>query len=257
MLRRKLSLLILVWVAIFVMGVARASAQTENQLTLKLARNFGYSSGTGDIQGNFTLSVSGPEDLQRVIFFIDGEVMAEVNAPPFEHKFSTGQYPNGVHTLSAIGYTAGGAELRSNEQKRRFLSSEEAGQNTLKFLVPLLGVVFGMMFFAYVLPLIVGRGKKRSLPLGAPRNYGVIGGAICPKCGRPFGMHIWGLNMVVGKFDRCPYCGKWSIVRRASPQALHEAELAELANANEIQIPAPSLEEDLKKELEDSRYQDL
>lgn len=257
MLHRKAFPIVLISVVIVLVGVTSAEAQAEDGLILRLARNFGYSSGGGDIQGNFTVSVSGPEDLTRVIFYIDGEVMAEVTTPPFIYKFSTGNYPDGIHTLSAVGYTASGAELRSNETRRRFLSAEEAGQNTLKFILPLLGVVFGIMLLSYLFPALLGRGKKQTLPLGAPRNYGILGGAICPKCGRPFGMHIWGLNMMVGKFDRCPYCGKWSIVRRASPQALHEAELAELANANEIQIPTPSPEEDLKKELEDSRYQDL
>ncbi len=254
---RKASLILVISGIMFLVGFASAGAQSEAQLTLRLSRNFGYSSGGGDIQGNFTISVSGPEDLRRVIFYIDDEVMAEVTAPPFEYKFSTGNYPNGVHTLRAVGYTASGAELSSNEQRRRFLSAEEAGQDTLKIILPLFGVVFGLMLFSYLLPTFLGRGKKHTLPSGAPRSYGVLGGAICPKCGRPFGMHIWGLNMVMGKFDRCPHCGKWSIVRRASPQDLQAAEAAELAILRESQLPTSSSEEDIKKALEESRYQDL
>lgn len=257
MLRLKALLILLITGMMLMIGAKSTNAQSEDKLILRLARNFGYSSGGGDIQGNFTLSVSGPENLSRVIFYIDGEVMAEVATPPFEYKFSTGNYPDGIHTLSSVGYTANGAELRSNEQRRRFLSAEEAGQNTLKILLPLLGVVFGIMLFSYLFPALLGRGKKHTLPLGAPRNYGILGGAICPKCGRPFGMHIWGLNLMVGKFDRCPYCGQWSIVRRATPETLREAEIAELERVGGTQPATLSKEEDLRRELEESRYQDL
>jgi hypothetical protein len=63
--------------------------------------------------------------------------------------------------------------------------------------------------------------------------------------------------MLVGKLDRCPYCGKWSVVTHQSPQALQQAELAELEAAQDSgQFQAPSDEERLRKELDDSRYQD-
>jgi hypothetical protein len=64
--------------------------------------------------------------------------------------------------------------------------------------------------------------------------------------------------MVIGKFDRCPYCGKWSLVRRASQAQLQEAEAAELREAGEgITLPEASPEEKLRKDMENSRYQDL
>jgi D-arabinose 1-dehydrogenase-like Zn-dependent alcohol dehydrogenase len=34
--------------------------------------------------------------------------------------------------------------------------------------------------------------------LGAERDYGFRGGAICPKCHRPFAMHLWGLSLELG-----------------------------------------------------------
>ena len=61
-----------------------AFAQTEvDQLSLRLSRDFGYSSGTGDIQGNFSLRASGPENLVRVGFFMDDQLMGEITEPPF------------------------------------------------------------------------------------------------------------------------------------------------------------------------------
>jgi hypothetical protein len=226
-------------------------------LILKLARNFGYSSGGGDIQGNFTVSASGPENLTRVVFLVDGETMGEDTQAPFELKFSTGSYPPGEHTLSAIGYTASGEEIKSNEQRRLFLSAEEARQKTGAFILPLVVVILGVMLLSFLFPVLLGRGKKSQVPLGAQRNYGILGGAICPKCGRPFGVHVWGLNMVVGKLDRCPHCGKWSVVQRASPQALRAAEAAELEDLNESQTDISPTQQDFEKELDDSRFQDL
>ena len=65
--------------------------------------------------------------------------------------------------------------------------------------------------------------------------------------------------MLTGKLDRCPHCGKWSVVRRATPAELSAAEAAELAAAKAEQAETPGLseEERLRQELEDSRYQDL
>lgn len=58
---------------------------------------------------------------------------------------------------------------------------------------------------------------------------------------------------VKGQLDRCPYCGKWSVVRSLPLAQLRQAEQAELEQARG-QIPEISEEERLKKELDDSRY---
>jgi hypothetical protein len=64
--------------------------------------------------------------------------------------------------------------------------------------------------------------------------------------------------MLTNKFDRCPYCGKWSAVRPLPIDKLRAAERAELeqAGAGE-QFAGESAEEKLKKELDDSKYQGL
>lgn len=233
-----------------------AWAQDQEALTLSMRRNFGYSSGTGRIQGNFTVRVDGPDSLARVVFLIDGQEMGEVTQAPFELKLQTGEFPLGVHTLSATGYTVDGQELKSNEQRREFVPAEEGLQAAGRIAVPIISVVFLVMLLSFVLPLILGRSKRSQLPLGAPRSYGVLGGAICPKCGRPFAMHIWGFNLVGGKYDRCPHCGRWSLVHHSSPDVLRAAEAAELQQAQPTG-PSASTEEEIRKELDDSRYQDL
>jgi Bacterial Ig domain len=227
------------------------------ELVLRLSRNFGYSSGTGKIQGTFSMNATGPANLARVVFLIDNQPIGETTQAPFSIRFNTGDYPLGVHTLSATGYTTGGQVLKSNEYRQEFVSAQTGWQAAGKIALPIIGIVVLMMLFSYVLPVIAGRGKLAGLPLGASRNYGALGGGICPKCDRPFGFHFYGLNLLTGKFDRCPYCGKWSIIKRASQQELHVAEVAELENSkpNEV-IPEISREEELRKQLDDSRYQD-
>jgi hypothetical protein len=236
-----------------------ASAQESAQLTLKLSRNFGYSGFGADIQGTFTLRASGPQDLRRVTFLIDGSTLGEASQPPFQVQFNTGNYSLGVHTLSAVGYTASGQELQSNVIQANFVTPGEGWSAALKIIIPLFVVILGAAFLSAVIPWLTGRGKTSQVPPGAPRHYGVLGGAVCPKCGRSFSRHWWGLNMLAGKLDRCPHCGKWSVVRRATPAELSAAEAAELAAAKAEQGEAPGLSEQerLRRELEDSRYQDL
>jgi hypothetical protein len=248
------------FIAIFTfLTTAIALAQTDDELTLHLRRNFGYSSGTGKIQGDFTIRAEGPDDLQLVVFYIDDQVMGEVSEPPFQLKFNTDSYPLGVHALRATGFTVDGREIYSPEQLREFVSAEAGWKAAGRIALPILGITFGIILFSIILPIFLGRGKKDRLPLGAQRNYGMFGGAICPRCNRPFARHIWGLNLVVGKLDRCPYCGKWSMARRTPIEILRAAEAAELDNvegSGEAKTQH-SDEERLHKELEDSRFQDL
>jgi hypothetical protein len=255
---RLLQILALICIGVIFLPTISALAQDEGELILTLSRDFGYSSGTGRIQGTFTLKVSGPENLQRVVFLIDGQPIGEDTQAPFSIQFHTGSYPLGVHTLSAAGYTGEGRELTSNESQREFVKADEGGRAALRIAGPIIGVTFGIILLSTVLPIILGRRKGTSIPLGAPRSYGLLGGTICPKCGRPFGMHIWGFNLLVGKLDRCPHCGRWSLAQRFSPEALKAAEAAEVemaeGDASEV---SHSTEEALRKELDDSRYMDL
>ncbi len=58
------------------------------------------------------------------------------------------------------------------------------------------------------------------------------------------------------RFDRCPFCGRWGVVRIASLSELRKAEATELEDAKASQpIPEESEEEKLRKELDDSRFQ--
>lgn len=244
--------------AVLLLLPIQALAQNEAGLTLRMSRDMGYSSGTGQVQGTFSLKVDAPVDLQKVIFLIDGQTIGEDIEAPFSLRFNTGSYPLGVHTLSATGTTRDGRTLTSQEIRVEFVSADEGLKAAGRIAIPILGITFGIMLLGYVLPVIIGRGKKSELPLGAPRRYGMFGGAICPKCSRPFSMTLLGMNLAVGRLERCPHCGKFSLVRRASPQMLRQAEQDELEMAPEQPAASElSEQERLRKELENSRYNEL
>jgi len=236
----------------------RAYAQSEAELVLNVSRDFGYSSGTGRIQGRFSIKVKGPEDLQKVVFLIDDQPIGEDAQAPFSVQFNTGDYALGVHTVSAKGITTTGRELVSNVYRQEFVDPQVGFQSAMKIAFPILGVSFVIIILSFVIPFLTGRGNKSALPLGAPRSYSILGGAICPHCARPFSVHIWGINLLIGKLDRCPHCSKWSIVQRAPWEALKAAEAAELEDgeAGSNEANQPPMQELLGKDLDDSRYMD-
>jgi hypothetical protein len=231
--------------------------QQEQQLQIRLRRNWGYSSGTGRIQGTFTIRASGPANLTQVVFYLDGLNLGEVNEAPFELRFVTDDYPQGVHQIHATGFTADDLELQSNIIQTEFVTAAEGWQAASRLIVPIVVIIGIAAGLAIMVPLIFSRGKKEQLAPGAPRHYGHYGGAICPKCSRPYSMHIYGLNLATHRYDRCPFCGKWSLVRRASRDELEAAEAAEISAAREGKfIPERSEEDALRQEIEDSRFED-
>jgi len=242
---------ILITILVSLTFMSAVSAQSE-ELNLTLSRDFGSSGFNGDIQGIFSVKANGPANLKRVQFFLDETLLGEDTEAPFAIQFDTDNYPTGAHIFSAVGYTVDGRQLKSKSISALIVSKEEGTTAALKLIVPILAVVFGAMAIAGITTMInVRRGKK--LPAGATRSY-TFGGGICPKCKRPFGFQLLGINMLVGRLTPCPHCGKWSIVRRASMSDLHAAEQAEL-DTEKVQIPEASAEEKLRKELDDSRYQ--
>jgi len=229
------------------------SAQTEG-LQLSLSRDFGYESFGGDIQGTFTIKASGLSNLERVQFFMDETLLGEDTEAPFAIQFVTDDYPNGNHVFSAVGYTTDGKPVNSQTISAIFVSKKEGSAAALKLIVPILVVVLGAKGIA-ALSTKSNMQKGNTLPAGTPRNY-PFGGAICPKCKRPFGFQFLGLNLIGGKFVPCPHCGKWSFVKRALINELRNAELAEL-NTEKMQIPKVTDEGSYQKDLDDSKYQNL
>lgn len=235
-----------------------AGAQTAepDALTLFVRRNFGYGGGS-QIQGSFRMEIQGPADLVSVTFRVDETVVGTDTEPPFRVDFNTDDYAPGWHAMTAVGQTADGRTLTSAPRRLEFLSAADSQAATLRVVGVMGGIVVVVMLAVFGLSLLPTlAGRRKTLPAGAPRDYGLLGGAICPRCGRPFPRHWWALNVsFVGRFDRCDHCGKWSMTTRASPEALRAAEAAELAAAApEAPTPELSPEEKLRRQLDDSRY---
>lgn len=251
----------LIVLAVFALVAMPVRAQEEG-LSISVSKQFGYNMGS-QIQGTFRIRARGPEDLAAVTFLLDGELLGEATAEPFVLTFKTDDYTPGWHEITAVGTTSGGQTLTARTLSFQFVSAEAAGQSMVKLIVPILVLVVIVTLATGVFPMLSRRNKaaaydSASYTPGEPRNYGMLGGVVCPKCGRPFGMHLWGLNIsLVGKFDRCPHCGKWSLVRRATREALIEAEAAEYAE-NTAAAPRPVLdaEEKVREQLDDSRFTD-
>jgi hypothetical protein len=223
-------------------------AQTE-QLELRLNRDWGYGGLNGEIEGRFSLIASGPENLQEVRFLMDGEVISVDNELPFRYQFETGQFDPGRHTMSALGELADGSEIQSGEIVRMFLSAAEAGDKTSGLVIPILAFVLVIGLGSAVLPLVFGRNKKH-----VPGQYGMAGGAVCPKCRMPFSRSVLGPNLVVGKLQRCPHCGKFSLVPRASKQALVEAEARLAQEGSPVMAVQETEKEKLERLIDESRF---
>ena len=230
-----------------------AYAQTEGLLKIRLSRNFGYSSGTGRIQGLFTIKASGPLELSQVFFYLDAEIIGESAEIPFNLRFHTDDYSLGDHTIHALGYTRDGRELESNQIQVKFVGAEEGWQVAQKIMIPILSIVFGIIILSIIFAIISGR-KTQQIPFGTPRHYGIWGGTVCKRCARPFKLVWYMPNLGVKKLARCPFCGKWGLYRSLPLDKLRTAE------ANELQadIENAPLDEDhtYKKALEDSRFMD-
>ncbi len=221
-----------------------------SQLTLKISRDWGYGGFNSDIQGLFTLRVTGPTDLTKVTYYIDQTVLGEVTQSPFSLQFSTDNYPLGWHDLTAIGLSSSGQEYRSNAIRAEFVPAK----SVVRTLFPILGVIFAILVLSAVGPLVVMRRKKATLPAGAERQYGIRGGAICPRCQRPFPLPIFAANLGFSKLTACPYCGKVGLMRVQPLEKLRAAERAEL-EGQKAHVPEESEDEKLKKELNDSKFQ--
>ena len=251
---KKIQFALLIATLVSLLAITAAFAQTE-ELTLRMSRDFGYGGFNNDIQGLFSMKVTGPADLARVVFYIDSTAIGEVTQSPFNLQFNTDNYPLGQHELYAVGYSSSGQQYSSNVIYSNFVPASEGSKAALQIGVPVLVIVFGAILLSFIVPLVMGRGKTQNLPLGAERKYSV-GGGICPKCRRPFALPLFSMHLGFSKLARCPYCGKWGMVRVEAIGKLREAEKAEL-KWGRAEVQKESEEEKLRKELDDSKYQGL
>jgi len=221
------------------------------QVRLHLQRDFGFYAA-GRMQGAFTLSTEGVDDLAGVDYLIDGEIMASVRLSPFRHNFRTSEYAPGEHYLQAVLFTRGGQILYSPVSTFVFLTADEAQHSTLRIVLPLGG---GVLLFTLIgiLATALLSGRPRAYRAG---QYGPAGGAICPRCSLPFSRHVLSPHLILGKLERCPHCRAWAVVPAASHAAL---QAAETRAAQEHPPESPAVADEaalLRRRVEDSRFLD-
>ena len=237
-------------------SAAQVGYAQDTTYTVHVRRDFGYGMGS-DIQGTFTIRLLGDEEkVESAEFFIDEAVLYRTDEAPFSYQFSTQEFESGMHRLYAEVLLNNGNTIRTNAVQYNFLSQKEAGRQIRDVLIWIGGAILGAVaIVAVVQSLLISKDGKGTHQPGTPRNYGIMGGTICRKCGRPFPRHIWGINLVVGRLDRCDNCGKWVMTTRATPKALQLAEEEEMqAIANEE--PHVSLEKNEGDSLEETKYFD-
>jgi Zn ribbon nucleic-acid-binding protein len=238
-----------VLVAVFVFVAAHPVLAQGHELALSINRDFGYGGLDNKIEGLFSLHATGPVDLVRVVFFMDNNLLTADTEPPFELQFSTNDYALGEHRFYALGSTAAGAELHSNEIVRVFITKEESGQQVIGLVLPLLAGVAAVVTIMLLVMTLLGR--KASFSGG----YGMLGGAVCPQCGLPYALSFWAPRLVAGRLQRCPRCGKWALVRRARPEDLAAAEARWRGDAGAQETGAGQAER-ARRQIDDSRYVD-
>ena len=240
------------FVAIVALGfsVVGAEAQTPSSgLGLRISKIFGFDLA-GRIQGAFRLTASGHDDLERVRFVIDGDTLGEVTAPPFSLSFDTTSYALGRHVLAAIGTTSSGRSLESPPVTVEFVSSDSAFGSMMQIIGPVLVIALGVSVLTIVVPLI-GGGRVAH----RPGEYGIAGGAVCPKCDLSFSRHFIAPSFLGYRLERCPHCGKWSLAARAKAQDLVAAEASLQAQADATPAP-PNGEDSMRRMIDESRFEE-
>jgi len=224
--------------------------EADSGLELSIKKNFGYQAGSR-IQGSFMLEAHGPIDLESVTFLLDEELMGDVGQTPFVIAFSTSRYPLGEHCFTAVAELTGDESIAAERLCLTFLSADSVKSEITGYVLPLVVGLVALTFGGTLLASLI-TGRKDGYKLGA---YSVAGGSVCPRCKLPFARHFFSPNLIMGKLERCPHCGKWAIVRRATAIELEQAEEYYRGRHDDSYQPIENEGERLRKQIEDTRYE--
>ena len=134
-----------------------------------------------------------------------------------------------------------------------FIQQEEGRDRTLYVVLIIVGFsLAGRLISSW----IANRSRQQS---GRPPIHGPLGGTICPNCKKPYALHLWSIKLLFSRIDRCPHCGAWKVVKRYPPNVLEASSEAMRAIQKGEATSSSSLspEEQLRKKLDDSRFDDL
>jgi len=225
------------------------------EYTVRLQRDFGYGGGI-NVRGTFTISLDGQEEqVESVTFMVDDAPMIVIQEAPYKFQFHTDDYGFGDHFLSAKVTLKGGSVEETPAIQYNFVSPEAEREQVVTILITIGSAILVTFIIFGIVQAIFMKGKpRRGKQLVEGRQYGLLGGTVCPKCGVPFPRHIWGLKLVVGRLDRCENCRKWVMTTRATLEELREAETTMTASLVEDNNQIPFTE--TKDELDQTRYID-
>lgn len=219
---------LLIFIMMIVSITTSASAQDEEGYRVSLRREFGYGAGS-NVRGTMSLRLVGDEEaVEQVAFFIDDKPLVTVQTSPFKTQFDTDNIGVGWHDMKALVTLKDGRQITTPAIRYNFISVEEQNSGLKNILLPI-GVVLISVMGISALIQTIGKPKKGQAQ-DSPRQYGPLGGTICPKCGHPFSRSLFGINLVVGRLERCEACGKFVMTTRATPTELAAAEAAEKAS---------------------------
>jgi hypothetical protein len=141
-------LVIMGFVSIIPMNVAG-----QGSLTLSVDRNIGMAFGSF-IQGTFTLRGSGPEAIQNLTVYFNGDEVHFVTGNSITWLFNTGDYPEGSTNITLFGVDDASATYYASIQVT-FIGSIVGNVIT----IGILALVVVLVFAKYG-PRLMSRGKK-------------------------------------------------------------------------------------------------
>jgi hypothetical protein len=123
-----------------------SNVQANPSLSLDFYKNNGYGSGA-DMNGEWTINTVISQDIQRVEFYLDNQLMLNDTAVPFSWNFNTGSYSDGQHTIKAVAYNAQGetATAVSERNFTEFPMMQVIG--IIGIVVVVVGLSFGFALF--------------------------------------------------------------------------------------------------------------
>jgi hypothetical protein len=127
-------------------SVIPMNATAQGSLTLNINRNVGIALGSL-IQGTFTLSGSGPEDVQNLTVYFNGEEVHFVTGNTISWQFNTGDYPGGATNITLRGVDSVGTMYTASRQ--------------MTFIGGIVGTLLPVVIIGFVVVLIIAKYGSR------------------------------------------------------------------------------------------------
>ena len=129
-----------------IISVMPMNAAGQGSLTLNINRNIGMAFGPL-IQGTFTLSGSGPENIQNLTVYFNGDEVHFVTGNTISWQFNTGDYPSGATNITLLGIDDVGARYVATKQ--------------LTFLGGVVSSIFTVVIISLVVILVLAKYGPR------------------------------------------------------------------------------------------------